>query len=480
VQPISVVRRSFWLATLSFLPLFVWWLGWFPGFLSPDSIDQLNQIETGEFTNGHPGFHTITMWLITRVWDNAGAITLVQVIGLALVLGLVARRLVELGAPAWSAVGAAWLVGALPAVGPMTISVWKDVAFTLAFLWAFAELLQIVRLRDAYWSDARNPIRLGAALSLIWLYRHNGVLTSLVVVAVLAVLNRRRLSRLVPAVLTLLGIVLIVQGPVFWLFSVDRGGKPAAAEVLIPLVASSFVHEPGNFSESEAELLASIAPLEVWKSRYDCDSADKLLFAPELDIEVIRRDPGPFFRLGVRTFVRDLDTSLGFFWCRASYLFLPPQPDDAYLHRPPFAIAENTAGLKRSPVWSRAYDSTLFVFRNAESSKLLWLAWRPAVVIWTMIATYVALARRARILLIPGTLLGIHLLNVAGTSLNHEFRLVFPLYVTAIMSLPLWWFVRNPEQLSEPKGAFEPIRRTLHNDDVAAVGIGKPHSEGIK
>ena len=187
------------------------------------------------------------MWLITRVWDNAGAITLVQVIGLALVLGLVARRLVELGAPAWSAVGAAWLVGALPAVGPTTISVWKDVAFTLAFLWAFAELLQIARLRDAYWSDARNPIRLGAALSLIWLYRHNGVLTSLVVVAVLAVLNRRRLSRLVPAVLTLLGIVLIVQGPVFWLFSVDRGGKPAAAEVLIPLVASSFVHEPGNF-----------------------------------------------------------------------------------------------------------------------------------------------------------------------------------------------------------------------------------------
>ena len=106
------------MASLAFLPLFLWWLGWFPGFLSPDSIDQLNQIETGELTNGHPGFHTITMWLITRVWDNAGAITLAQVIGMALLLGLVARRLVELGAPAWSAVGAAWLVGVLPAVGP--------------------------------------------------------------------------------------------------------------------------------------------------------------------------------------------------------------------------------------------------------------------------------------------------------------------------------------------------------------------------
>ena len=468
------------MASLAFFPLFLWWLGWFPGFLSPDSIDQLNQIETGQFNNGHPAFHTITMWLITRVWNSAGAITLAQVAGMALVLGLVARRLVGLGVPAWSAVGAAWLVGLLPAVGPTTISVWKDVAFTLAFLWAFAELLEIVRLRDAYWWDARNPVRLGAALSLIWLYRHNGVLTSVVVVAVLAVLNRQRLSRLVPTVLTLLGIVLIVQGPVFWLFSVDRSGKPAVAEVLIPLVASSWVHEPTNFDSSERELLASIAPLEVWESRYDCDSADPVLFAPELNIDVIRRDPAPFFRLGVRTFVRDLDTSLGFFWCRSSFLFLPPQPDDAYLQRPPFAIAENTAGLKRSPVWSRAFDTTRFVFRNAESSNLLWLAWRPAVVIWAMIATYAALARRARILLIPGTLLGIHLLNVAATSLNHEFRLAFPLYVTAIMSLPLWWFVRNPEALPEPAGSVEATRRTLQHDNVAAIGIGKHHIEGIE
>ncbi len=480
VQRNSVARRSFWLASLALLPLLVWWLGWFPGFLSPDSIDQLNQIETGDFKNGHPAFHTITMWLITRVWDHAGAISLVQVVVLALMLGLVARRLVELGVPAWAAVGAAWLVGLLPAVGPTSISLWKDVAFTLAFLWAFAELLKVTHLRDTYWWDARDSIRLGAALSLLWLYRHNGILTSLLVVAVLAVLNRRHVSRLAPAVLTMLGIVLVVQGPVFWLFSVDRGGKPAAAEVLIPVVASSWVHEPGNFDAAERELLASIAPLEVWESRYDCDSADPLLFDPALNIEAIRTDPSPFFRLAVRTIVRDFDTSLGLYWCRASYLFLPPQPDNSYLHRPPFAVPDNTQGLKRSPVWSGAFDATRWVFRNAESPGWLWLTWRPALVIWAMIATYGALALRRRILLIPGTLLGFHLLNVAVTSLNHEFRFAFPLYVAAIMSLPLWWFVRYPERLAEPEGALEATRRTLRNDDVAAVGFGEGDSEGVK
>ncbi|NNL12290.1 MAG: hypothetical protein HKO82_01215 [Acidimicrobiia bacterium] len=475
-----IARRGFWLASLTVLPLLVWWLGWFPGFLSPDSVDQLDQVATGDFINGHPAFHTITMWLITRVWDHAGAVSLVQVVALALVLGLVVRRLVEIGVPLWLGVGTAWLVGLLPAVGPTAITLWKDVAFTVAFLWVFAELLQIVRLRDAYWWDAGRPVRLGAALSLVWLFRHNGLLTSLVVVTVLAVVNRKHIYRLAPTVLTLFAIVLLVQGPLYWVFSVDRSGKPAAAEVLIPVVASSFVHEPENFDESELRLLQSIAPLEVWESRYDCDAADPLLFAPELNIEAIRSDPSPFLRLGVRTFVRDLDTSLGLYWCRASYLFVPSQPDDAYLHRPPFAIAENNQGLTREPVWSPAFDMTRWVFRNAESDGWLWLTWRPALAIWTMIATYAAAARRARVLLIPGTLVAIHLLNVAATSLNHEFRLAFPLYVTAFMSLPLWWFVRYPERLSQAEGSVESPRRTLLDDNVAAVRIGQGDVEGIE
>jgi hypothetical protein len=481
VHPITTAGRAFRLATLSFLPLFIWWLGWFPGFLSPDSLDQLQQVETGTFTNGHPAFHTITLWLITRFWNNPGAVTLVQILVLALVLGLVARRLAELGLPAWLAAGAAWVVALLPAVGPTSISLWKDVAFTLAFLWVFSELLLAVRLRDAYWWDVWNPVRLGTGLSLLWLYRHNGLLTVIGVVAVLAWANRKNLSRLMPAVITLAVVVVVVQGPVYWLFSVERS-KPAAAEVLIPVVAASFVHEPGNFTAEEVELLASIAPLEIWQSRYDCDSADPLLFDPSMDIEVIRRDPAPLLRLGLRTLVRDLDTSAGLLWCRASYLFVPAQPADAYLQRPPFAIPDNDLGAVRDPLWSSGYRATRSIFRAAESTGWLWLTWRPAVVIWSAAAVYLALTlrRRTRPLLIPGSLLAIHLVNVAATSLNHEFRLAFPLYVAGLLSLPLLWFARHPDRLAQADGPVVTGRGALLHDDIAPVGARQHQAERVE
>jgi hypothetical protein len=295
------------------------------------------------------------------------------------------------------------------------------------------------------------------------------------VLAVLAIMNRRNLGRLVPTVLTVAGIVLVVQGPVFWLFTVDRS-TPTAAEVMLPVVASSFIHEPDNFSSEEVALLTSIAPLDVWRSRYDCDHFDPLLFDPAFSVDVIRQDPGPVLQLGIRTLWRDLDTSLGFFWCRASFLLVPGQPEDAYLQRPPFSIPANDLGLERSPRWSVAADLTGDVFVNAESPSWLWLTWRPALIIWATIATYVALARRrTRPLVLPAALLGFHLLNVAAFSLNHEFRLAFPLYVAGILSLPLLWFVANPESLP-----LETSRGPLTHDDIAAVGAGERQIESFE
>ena len=117
---------------------------------------------------------------------------------------------------------------------------------------------------------------------------------------------------------------------------------------------------------------------------------------------------------------------------------------------------------------------TLDIFGAAESGSWLWVAWRPAIVIWLTLATLGALAwRRQWALLIPGALFAIHLLNVAGTSLNHEYRLAFPLYVAGLMSLPLWWFVVFPEPLQRSVNRDVSNGGSLFDDDVASVGRWK-------
>ena len=445
-MPAWIHRRVWLLASLSVIPLLVWWLGWFPGFLSSDSFDQLRQAEAFEFRNFHPAFHTLYLWLVTRVWDSPGAVTLVQVLLMAGLLSLVAQRLADVGVNPWVAAGSAWVVAALPAVSTTTIAVWKDVPYTLALVWAFAELLAATRDPDGYWRG-RASLRLGGALALVWLFRHNGFVTVVVLAAVLAVVFRDRWRRLLPAAGVVVAAVVAVQMVLYPLLDVRRASIEPA-EVLVSDVAASLRHEPGNFSADELAYLATIAPLDVWTDRYRCEDSTPLVFAPDFDASVIRDDPGRFRSLAVRSILRDLDTTIGHRWCAASYLFVPAQPKGAYFHRPPFAIAANALGITREPVVQYFFQTTKSVFVWAEPSGRLWLTWRPALAVWAALLTYAAVAyrRSLRRLLLPAALIVAQGLNVAVTTPAQEFRFAFGIYVMALLSVPLLWLAARPSE----------------------------------
>jgi hypothetical protein len=441
-------RTAFLLGLISVVPLLVWWLGWFPGFISSDSVDQLGQAARFEFSDLHPAFHTFTIWLVTRVWDSPGAVTLVQVLAMAGLLALAARRLVQVGVPLWGAVGAAWVVATLPAVSMTTIALWKDVPYTLALLWAFTELLLMARDPAGFWDRRQGPVRLGVAFGLVWLFRHNGNLTVLPMVIALAIGFRRHARGLLTGLAALVAVAFLVPAVLYRAIDV----APATiepAEVFVSDIAASFTHSPAKFGEDDVALLEAVAPLDVWRDRYDCHDSTPLAFDPEFRTQVIRDRSGEFRSLVVRTLVRDPLTVLGHRWCAASYLFVPPQPADAYFQRPPFEVVPNTLGITRDPVSWRAYEATREVFVWAEADGRLWLTWRPALAVWLGIAAYAGIAwRRGRLLrlLWPGALIGFQVLNVVATTPAQEFRFAFGIYVMCLLSVPLAWLALRPSQ----------------------------------
>ena len=220
------------------------------------------------------------MWIVTRVWDSAGMVSLVQVFATAAVLGLVARRLIALGVSRRLAIGTVLVVSALPMVGITTITLWKDVPYSLAMVWAFAELLGLARDPDGFWTDRWTQVRLGSAFALMWLFRHNGMYTVLLVLAVLAIAYRHRLRSLRTLVAVTVGLGALIPMVLAPLLSV-RQATIEPAQVFASDVAASYHHEPGNFSPSDLELLEAIAPLEVWDDRYSCLDSTPLVFDPE-------------------------------------------------------------------------------------------------------------------------------------------------------------------------------------------------------
>lgn len=418
------------------IPILIWWLGWHPGFASVDSIEQWTQASTGVYTAIHPPIHSAYLGVFSLGNKYPGLVTLTQAIAFVGLLVYAARRLVEAGVPRPLAVGSTWVLALSPAVAPTTITLWKDVLFGLAFLWAWAELLHLANHRMAAGLSAW--IRLGLALTGVWLFRANGPITVVLTLIVLVVVYRRS----VKGVLTAAGaIALVASLVVFGIYpTMDiRDGGIEPAQVYLPDLAASFNRSPDLFTAEDVRLLEQVAPLDVWTGAYDCLDSHALLFSPQMNHDAIRSSPGEYRRLVLRVLARDPGSVISHRACSASFLFVPAQPSDAYFHRPPYEIRANEVGLVREPLSEAAFGWTLAVFQWAEVENRLWLTWRPAIVLLPALAAIgaFALIRAGRRFLIPSTLFAAHLLNVAVTSPTPEFRFAYPLYIVAVLTLTL-------------------------------------------
>jgi hypothetical protein len=367
-----------------------------------------------------------------------GLITLVQLILFGVLLVYGTRVLVQAGVPAWVAVGAAWLLGLSPAIAPTTLTLWKDIPFGLAFLWAWIELLALTmgpppETPGTGWA----AIRLGIALAGLWLFRGNGPITVVLVILVMVVWLARRDWR-VPMITGAVAavVVFLVTGPLYASAEVIPNAA-VPAEVFLPDVAASYVSEPETFTAADVDMLDDVAPLQVWTARYDCDESTPLLFDPAFDHQPVRAEPMKWLELEFDVLVRDPDSVLEHRACSSSYLYLPQTPDDTFLHTPPYAIPENEVGLVREPISDIAFAVTDWYWKWAEDYP--WLTWRPAIVIWPALAAIVVFAFGARRFLIPSTLFLAHLANVTLTSPAQEFRYAYPLYLVAVFTVTLLW-----------------------------------------
>jgi len=438
----SPANRALVAGWLSVVPLLVWWLGWFPGFLSSDSIDQLGQATAFEFQNFHPVTHTFSLWLVMRVWNHPGAVTLVQVVLLAGLLGYAARRLTQIGVPWWLASAAACTTAAVPMVAATAITVWKDVPYSIAMLWAFAELLVLARNREAFWTGRGGPLRLGIALGLMWVLRANGLITVLLFLIALAIGFRRQLKALLPTAATAVGVGLLLPAMLLWVLP-SNATAIEPAEVFMPEVAAVVVHDRQWFNAHDLRLIEAVGPLAIWEAQYRCDDSTPLLFNSEFHTSAARDDPWAYRGLVARAAISHLPTIAGHRWCAASYLFWPVQPAGSFLHRPPFDIPPNTLGIARAPISDRAFAITFDQYQWIERTEVIWFTWRPALVILIGLGTYLGIALRPRLrpLLWGGILAAVQLINVVATTPAQEFRYAFGLYLMTLMSLPLLWLI---------------------------------------
>ena len=178
LKPSTLVKQKkfYWLLyaipmlAVWILFLFIFW----PGMMTPDSMDQWGQIVSGVFNDSHPVAHTLLLWLLTRIWFSPAVIAVFQIVFLSLVTAYGIGVLGSIGLPRW----AAWLLTAIFALSPingsMVVTLWKDIPYSTALFLFSILTIRIVISNGSWLGDKLNWLWLALTGLMIALFRHNG------------------------------------------------------------------------------------------------------------------------------------------------------------------------------------------------------------------------------------------------------------------------------------------------------------------
>ncbi len=269
---------------IEFVALMLWWLAFYPGVMSPDSIDQWYQSGTMDLNNWHPYIHTLLIAALRLLWDTPAVVSLFQVLATAFLLASIFNYFWRNGLNRCVLAIFFFLsVTSLP-IGIYSVTLWKDVGFSLAVIGLGFFLM--VRYREAnVWSRKHIVYLLLLSLASIF-FRHNGVIYIVFLPLILFLFFYKKIF-VRYFLLLLLPIFIFLQFAMPFILHV----KPTPAWVkniyIYHSTAAFYAGMPYTFLTPESKtMMEMVLPAKELVAKYNPAYWDPLYWNPSLNKEV--------------------------------------------------------------------------------------------------------------------------------------------------------------------------------------------------
>ena len=246
-----------------------WLLYSYPGIMTPDSINQFEQVIGMEpFSNHHPWLHTMTIALFynlgsvfTDTRNNAFVFfTIFQICFMAFAVAYFIWVMSKYTKNLYLLVGLIAIYALLPYHNVMAICIWKDVMFAGTLLIFCTSLFYLLK-ENINKENIFSMILYFVSGFLMCLYRSNGWYAFIVTFPFLLIAFRKKWKLMLPLHLVLLAIVLVVKGPVMNHYEVIQPDFVESVSIPLQQIGRVVATEQKLTSDQE-ELLGKIMKLE--------------------------------------------------------------------------------------------------------------------------------------------------------------------------------------------------------------------------
>ncbi len=185
----NIDKKNIIIFLIPLLMFGIYWVVFYPGVLSYDSYNQLQQIEAMTFNSSHPFFHTFIEMILMRIWNTPAVIGLFQILVFSTLWTSICkynRKKKDSKVLFYAQILLTIFISLNPLNKVISITLWKDVLYSYMILWFCFELQKLIDKK--FKIDLKEVIKLSFLLMVIPNLRHNGYIITLFMAVILFII----------------------------------------------------------------------------------------------------------------------------------------------------------------------------------------------------------------------------------------------------------------------------------------------------
>lgn len=418
-----------------YLPYFLFL---YPGILTPDSINQLEQaMGVVPYSNHHPWIHTLLIQLWVKIgyalFNNmsvaVSVYTFFQMIVMCAALGFCVKTIYDLSKKVWITLLALALFALTAYNGVYSVTMWKDVLFGVVIVSLICSMIQM-RLSGGL---KIYYVLFTLCCVLMSLLRSNGWYAFLVCVPIFVYFYRKEKKVMWPLIGASLVVALLVKGPVMSAFDVSSPDMVESLAIPVQMVARVLVMDRA-IDEDDMALIEDVVDLTYIHELYVDDYADNIKELVRAGHpEVIENNKGKYLGLFVKLGVKyPLDYIDAYRAQTRGYW----DPEGGYEVATNEGVVSNRWDIHHIPIIRGPIPLKIkeIAIKLGSMIPVYGLLWCIGSIIWITVILFaktIIYKEKSWILFIPGLLL--HLTVLIATPVAYDFRYIY----FEALSLPL-------------------------------------------
>ncbi|MEH6965545.1 DUF6020 family protein [Priestia megaterium] len=261
-----------------FLGCCVYWFGFYPAAMSPDSLAQWKQAHTGEFNDWHPIMVTWILMLIIQLWDSPGAIVLFQILVVSLIYLYTFNFFIKKQIHPILLSFFTLIILTIPPFLVFSVIIWKDILYSSFMLFFTVNIAQVYFSKGSWLKSKKNIFIMFLSAFGVAFFRHNGFPVFILTFLIMAFVFRKNWKIILSILLIIFVAQKIITGPVFAKLDVAPSDPNEALAIPTQQIANIIVSN-GKLSAEERDYFNKVFPIPQWKEKYNPYTNDPIKFS---------------------------------------------------------------------------------------------------------------------------------------------------------------------------------------------------------